>query len=330
MAETYNPILGKEEISGLRLFQSRPKPEPGVALVLFKEGQPLVTLWPGGRLTAGEARWGSYKAAYKIDVAEHSFTFNCNLPCQSDAFDFQAEVNVTYSVDDPAAIIKNNTNDARSVLEPLITDTMRSLSRKYDVEDSAAAERAIADAVKSESYDVGFKLNRFVVKLRLEEDARAHLRNLKQLERDKVREKKAAELTFQRDQIEIERQKMKMEFYGPLIEKGQWQLLALQLSNHPEDVTGVAQMLHQQRQADVDRQLTALKIMLEEGALEGFQLEEAGKRVLQRFIDNFGPELGAKAIAGPEERKALTQGKNKVVKTEALKSHDKETGEENE
>ncbi len=308
MAETYNPILGREEISGLRLFQPRPKPEPGIALVLFKEGQPLVTLRLGDRLTAGEVRWGGYKTVYKIDVTEHSFHFNCNLPCSSDAFDFLAEAKVTYAVDDPAMIVKNNTTDARSVLEPLITDTMRSISRDYDVEQSAAAERAIIDAVKNEAYDVGFNLNRFVVKLRLEDDARTHIRSLKQIDRDKEREKKAAELTLQRDQLELERQKMKLAFYGPLIEKGQWQLLALQLSNNPEDVATVADMLRQQRQGEADRQLAALKIMLQEGALEGFQLEDAGKRVLQRFIDSFGSDLGTKAIAAPEERKALPKG----------------------
>ena len=68
MTSTYNPIISKEEIPRLRLFQPRPMPEPGIALVLFREGQPLVTLWPGDRLTAGEVRWGNYKMIYKIDI----------------------------------------------------------------------------------------------------------------------------------------------------------------------------------------------------------------------------------------------------------------------
>ena len=308
MADTYNPIISKEKAPRLRLFQPRPTPEPGVALVLFREGGPLVTLWPGNRLTAGEVRWGNYKTIYKVDVTEHSFGFNCTLPCKSDAFDFQAEVQVTCSVDDPAIIVERNITDARAVLEPLITRTMRSISRNHDVEESAAAERAITEAVERETYNVGLKLNRFVVKLSLEEDARAHIRKLRQIEHEKEYERKEAELQKQRDELEIERIRMKMDFYTPLIEGGYWQLLALQLTKHPEDVATVAQMLSQQRQAEMDHQLKALKIMLEEDALEGFQIEEVGKRVLQRLVESFGPELETRALGEAEERKALPAG----------------------
>lgn len=305
MASTHNPIVGKEEIPRFRLFQSRPAPEPGVALVLYKEGQALVTLWPEDRLTAGEAKWGNYKIAYKVDVTEHSFTFDCTLPCDSDAFDFQAEAQVTYSVDDPALVVERKVEDARDTLKPLIVRTMRGVSRNYDVRDSADAEEAIAKAVEDESYNVGLKLNRFVVRLSLEEDARAHIRELRQIERDKERERKEAELERQRDELEMERTRMKMDFYGPLIQEGQWQMLALQLTKHPEDVANVADMLRRQRQAEMEQQLEALRIMLEEDALEGFQMEEAAKRVLRRFVESFEPEIETPALAEGEEAKSL-------------------------
>jgi len=329
MTETYNPIIGREEISGLRLFQPRPKPEPGVAIVLFKEGQPLFTLLPGDRLTAGEVRWGGYKVVYKIDVTEHSFDFKTKLPCSSDAFDFLADVGVTYSVEKADEVVKRNITNARSVLEPLITDTMRNISRQYDVEDSATAERTINEALKKKSYGVGLKLNRFVARLSLEDEARDYLRDLKKIDRDKEREKRAAELTLQRDQLEIERQKMKMDFYGPLIEKGQWQLLALQLSNHPEDVTTVMQFIREQRQDEINRQLEILKIMIEEDAIEGFQLQDTGKRVLQRLIDSLGSEYEPKTIGSPKERPALPKAEKKSSKQEPEINEEKETTKNN-
>lgn len=305
MVNTYNPIIDKEKVPRFRLFQQRPTPEPGVALVLYKEGQPLVTIWPNDRLTAGEAKWGNYKIAHKVDVTEHSFSFNCTIPCESDAFDFQAAVQITCSVDEPALIVERNVTDARSVLEPLIVRTMRNISRHYDVRESAAAEKAIAQAVEDQSYDVGLKLNRFVVKLNLEKDARAHIRNLRQIERAKEREEKEAELEQQRDKLEIERMRIKMDFYSPLIKEGQWQLLALQLTNHPEDIAAVANMISEHRRAEMDYQLKSLKIMLEEDALEGFQMEDAGKRVLRRFVESFGPELETPALGEDEEPKSL-------------------------
>lgn len=95
MPETNNLIIGKETAQW-RLFRTRPAPEPGTALVLFREGQPLITLWPGDRLTSGEVSWGNYKTVYKVDVTEHSYSFNCALPCQGDAFEFHAQVDFSY------------------------------------------------------------------------------------------------------------------------------------------------------------------------------------------------------------------------------------------
>lgn len=315
MASTYNPIIDEEDIPRFRLFKSRPAPEPGVALVLYKEGQPLVTLWPKDRMTAGEARWGKYKKVYKVDVTEHSFTFDCVLPCESDAFDFQAHIQVTCSVDDPALIVDRDLTDARDVLEPLIVRTMRGISRDYDVVQSAAAETAIVQAIGNESYDVGLELSRVVVELSLEEAARAHIRELRRIERDKEREKKEAELERQRDQLEMERMRTKMDFYAPLIKEEQWQLLALQLTNHPDDVATVANMLRQQRQTEMEQQLKALRIMLEEDALEGFQMEDAAKRVLRRFVEGFAPELETPALAEGEKPKSLPKGAGDEEKT---------------
>lgn len=186
---------------------------------------------------------------------------------------------------------------------------MRDVSRKHDVEQSAAAEKNIIEQVQVESkqYDTGLKLLRFVVKLTLEEDARNHIRQLKHIERTKVYERRQAELDKERIEFEVERTRMKMDFYSPLIKEGQWQLLALQLVSHPEDVASIAQMIHQQHQADMESQLKALKMMLEEDAIDahGFQMAEASKRVLQRFVDSFGPDLGVKAIADEVKPKAL-------------------------
>ncbi len=306
MADSAGPIIRKEAIT-LHLFRPRPAPEPGVALVLFREGHPMVTLWPGSRLTSGEARWGNYKTAYHVDISEHSFKLVCALPCQGDAFEFRTEADVAYQVSDPVRIVERNITDARAVLEPLILATMRKVSREYMVEQSAAAEKALAERVRAESqkYDTGLKLIRFVVKLSLEDEARNHIRQLKQIERSKTLEREQAVLDKQRDTIDMERKQMRMDFYSPMIREGQWQLLALQLANHPEDVASVAQLISQQRQLERDNQLRALKIMLDEDALEGFQMEAASRRILERFVENFGPDVEPKSLNAPERPKSL-------------------------
>lgn len=306
MSETTSLIISNEQVQ-LRLLRPQPTPKPGIALVLFREGQPLVTLWPGDRLTSGEVSWGKYKTVYEVDISEHPFKFSCMLPCQGEAFEFRAQVDLAYSVETPSFIVERNITDARTVLEPLIVSIMREVSREHDVDQSAEAEKSITERVLEESkkYSTGLRILRFVVKLSLEEDARNYIRKIREIERTKTIELKQAELEKQRIEREMELMKVKIDFYSPLIEKGQWKLLALQLANHPDDVAAVAQMIGQQRQADMETQLKALKIMLEEDVIEGFQMGEAGKRILQRIVDAYGPGLEARALGGREEPKAL-------------------------
>lgn len=301
MTDTINPILEKSELPRLRLFRPWPTPEPGVALVFFQPGQRLFTLWPGQQLTAGEISWGKYRTLYKVDVTEHALHFDCTLPCNSDAFDFQAKIQATVAVSDPGQIIERNVTDIAGTLKPLLISVMRRISRRHDVDQSAEAEHEISDAISEEKFDAGLVVKRFVVELSLEQDARDHIRTLRQIARSREREKEEAVLEQQRQSQDLARIRARMEFYGPLIEQGQWQMLALHLSNRPEDVQGVLQHLRQQQQTERDHQLQALKIMLDEDAIEGFQIEEASKRVLARFVESLEAASNMRRLSGVEQ-----------------------------
>ncbi len=291
------PIFVKESVPRLGLFKRRPSPELDVALVLYREGHPIITLRPGDRLTAGEAVYGKYQTVYKVDVSEHSFSFQCALPCEGDAFEFQADVHVVYTVSNPAAIVERNITDARGALEPLIMRALRATSRKFGVEQSAKAERALMRAIEGEDYDVGLKVKRFVVKLQPDSAAREHIRRLEETKRRTEREKadierlKEVEVAqaaldkerreFQKDKAvwELEEKQRLMQFYNTVIE--QLQLPVLQLANNPDDVPTVVKMQQEQQQAEFERQLKLLRTLVEEDILEAHQLEEATKHMLR-------------------------------------------------
>lgn len=295
MANTYNPIISKEDLPRWRLFQRRPVPEPGIAIVLSGDGQPLVTIETGERgLTNGELLWGKYNRLCKVDIGEHSLSFQCSLPCETDAFDFYAEVNLICSVKKPALIVQRNITDARQFLEPLIIDIMRRTSRKYKVEESGEAERTITRKVEEEVEDSGFKLNRFTLKLSLETETRERIRERKHIQETIVTEKAKIEgtieiekikqeLEIQRSQFEIERTKIRMDFYGPIIQAGNWQLLASQLASSPQDVALIMDMIKQQQLMDRNDKIQLLKILIETDSLEGTQLGDSGKRLLQEL-----------------------------------------------
>ncbi len=387
MTEIYNPILIREEISRWRILQSRPIPDPGTALVFSGEGQSLLTIKQGEKgPTSGEMLWGKYHLVYKVDMTEHPLRFVCNLPCKTDAFDFQADVKFTYAVHDPEMIVKRSVTDVRRVLEPLITEVMRNISRKYEVEESGAAEREISDHIKKAIYDQGFSVYQFTVSLFLEQEARERIRDKKRLqdeiEREKIRqalEKQKAQLAIeqqkQREQLELERirqrnqfqreeekthiqseielqklkqdleiektqfdiiqmrqkeqlelelrrqreqfeldsMKIKMEFYSPLLQGGNFQLLALQLAQRPEDVTVILQALNQQKQGEREHQVKMLKMLLDADALEGSQINEVGKNLLRQLVgltEQSTAVLESTSVDVSETQEALPEADN--------------------
>lgn len=333
MADSYNPIIGKDKLPRLRLFHPRPVPEPGVALVLVGEGQPLVTLRQGERMTAGEVVWGKYSTIYKVNTGEYSFHFSCTIPCESDAFDFKAEVNVTCFVDKPATIVERTITDVRATLEPLITGTMRSVSRRYEVQQSSAAEIAVAEAIEREknTYNVGIKISRVIVRLHLEEDARNYIREQEEIrrrttlgkaelehkremetaeasleeERRKFREAQASwerEQVEQKERAEIRLQEMRMEFYKPLIQEGNWQLLALHLTKHPDDTPGVIKSIREQRAVELDYNLKVLDQLLSKADLEEWEVNAPVMDMLKHIASVLKSEVGLPLLSERREK----------------------------
>ncbi|WP_026730996.1 hypothetical protein [Fischerella sp. PCC 9605] len=328
MANTYSPIFSKEPLRG-GLFQRRPVPEPGIALVFSGDGQPLLTIAQGQRgPTKGEMVWGKYNLLYKVDMTEHPLSFRCDLPCTTDAFDFHAEVKFNCSVHNPEIIVRRNVTDVYEVLEPLIVEVMRSMSRNYEFKEVGIAEREIGDRVKQEVYDAGFQLNRFVLKLSLEQEVRDRIRrktNIQEevevditsikgkseVEKTAIEEQnKLEKLKIESDKLEIERLRIRMDFYSEIIQTGSLQLLILQLAKNPNDVMAVAQMLNQQRQLAVNNEVKLLEVLLKEDAIEGSQLDDAGKHIVQRLIgliERPAPALEATLTKNAESQKALLE-----------------------
>src|SRR6266536_2391581 len=400
MPLTYNPILGEESAPKRAMFQHRHGPEPGVAMVVHREGRPLVLLRdPSDRLTAGEAWWGSIKTIYRVDVSDHKLELVCELPCEAYAFHFAARVQVTCQVADPVMVVERRITDATQTLEKVLTDAMRDASRRFRVEQADEAELAIRAALvereRTAGFSAAFRLDDIVVELDLEEAAREHIRLLKEEERahertlqalirqkeveisragveqerdrlkgerdkllaelDKVRLYGEAEVAKARDQltheidrqragaeaevqrhesrlraeIEIERLGMYTQLYAPLIEQGDWGLLALQLaqSSDPDAIAKVVRMVREQRDADLDRQLATLKLLLEQDALEGAQIAQIaseGKQVLERLIRSWGRAEGKTEELPAGQAHGDQQQAERQPEVEAVVESDKE------
>jgi hypothetical protein len=308
---SYDPIVGTGDFPEFNLFGSRPTVEPGVALVVFTDKGDVLALMPGQRLTAGDIAWKNYKGYFKVDIGVHNLEFKTKVPCNRDAFNFEATLQVTYLVDNPAEIVKNKIRDVLTVLKPEIENRMRTISRKYNAEQSEEAEQEINKSFGKGLRVSGIFASHIVSNLELESAAREHLRTIQSTRNEIERQGILHELEITRSKHDLEIKQLKKDFYAPIVKRDQWELLALHLAEHPDDVATVASMISQQ-------QFEMLKLMLDKDVIEGFHVEDVGKQVLQRLADSFGP-LSTKALTDSSSKDAPEKPVNKKRKKKPSK-----------
>jgi hypothetical protein len=220
MASTYNPLLGEESRSRYRRFGRRYRPEPGVALVVHREGRPLVVLAdPTDRLTAGESWWANIKAVYRVDLTDHLLEFEGRLPCAGHATFSQVRLRVVCAVKDPVAAVTRAVDDAAGALRPVLMDAMAKVSLQYPAHQADEARRAIRAALVEREETVGFspvfRLHDMAVELTLDDATAEHLRSVQAAERATDRTatgiQQQQQLEAQRAAAELERDRLRHE-----------------------------------------------------------------------------------------------------------------------
>ena len=301
MISEHNPILEEKDISRWSLLKKRPVPEPGTVMIWSGDGKNLFTIGEGSKgLTNSELLWGKYNRLYIVDIGKHQLNFQCKLPCATDELDFDADVKLVYSVSKPELIVKNRIYNVSDFLVPQIEDLMRCISRRYEARESGEAERIIGRKLEEEVSEVGFKLNRFIVKLSLEEETRTEIKDVgkntaikkaqlkSEIELEEYRRRLQNERLFSQSQYaELQEEsklrlaKRKIDFYAPLIEGRNWEALAAQLVDNPEESKKVINALMEQKQIDKNDKQQLLKLLIDEDAIDVNQLTGAGKALIE-------------------------------------------------
>lgn len=285
METTYDPIVRTDGMPRFRLSQQRPAPEPGKAIVLFREGEPLITIWPDKRLTAGEARWGRFKTIHIVDVTDHRLQFKWELPSSGDAFKFHADVIVDCTVADPAVVVKRNVRNVGEVVGSLIQQRMRKVTRGYDVKDSAAAEEALSGAVAdlASEHPNGLEIKSVYVELSLDEEAAHWKKELERIDRERKRIAQEKDLKIDQAQADadvkhkeetgnIAIKELQVQFFRKVIED-RVGLVALHAAQRPQDIPAIITMIREHDLGKLDRYINALRLLIENDALEGHHLE---------------------------------------------------------
>ncbi|MFI1356892.1 hypothetical protein ACH4TV_25430 [Streptomyces sp. NPDC020898] len=102
---------------------------------------------PPRRPTRSEIAARRYTAVYEVDMGVHPFSGTLTLPSDNDAFEFSAEVDMSWQVVDPARFVESGHRDVPGLLIGELQRAARPVSRRFPIADSAAAEGALLQAV---------------------------------------------------------------------------------------------------------------------------------------------------------------------------------------
>jgi hypothetical protein len=259
--DTYNPLLGVEELEGW--FPSIPRDLAGVALVLQRDHQRPEVVWPmgSGPPDTGPPFRGRVRRVHRVDVADHPIRLACTLPSRGDAHRFEADVHCTCVVRRPEEVVLHHITDAGAALRPLVEDAMRQVSRRHEIEDSAGAEQAVRAELQRREEDEGFHpafaLRRISVSVDLDSTAREHA--------DDVRRRRHQNRV---DDDDANRTVQRADQYRTLVEEGEWGMLRLALAQHPNLLPQVVQAMRNGADTRFQNGFQALKFLVENRVVE--------------------------------------------------------------
>lgn len=157
------------------------------------------------------------------------------------------------------------------------------------------------------------ELTRAALRARTEQKDSNQL-ELDRLEFEKTRQEKQAELDAARVTLDLDRDRLQARYDMEMLEakmardrlqvteltgllsRGQYAALAMRLAQDPTAIGAVSNYLMNQRSADINRQLRALELLIENDSLEGWQITDQAKVVLRQLISNWSEHSGQLGI----------------------------------
>ncbi|MGW1463545.1 hypothetical protein ACWCPT_04205 [Streptomyces sp. NPDC002308] len=117
------------------------------ALVFSTPEGAYETFLPPLRPSRTSAAAKHYTAVYEVDMGIHPLREELRLPSADDAFEFEAVVDLSWHVADPALFVKSGHRDVPRMLVGELEQAARPFSRRFPVHRSSEAERVLLEEV---------------------------------------------------------------------------------------------------------------------------------------------------------------------------------------
>jgi len=298
-----DPIRAVRELRRFEFVRTRPHLTADGAIVLVA-GDGKATAYSADRPpTRGELVVRDLRMLYEVDMGHHQQYFEFRLPAQGDAFFFQAEVDITWWVEQPELVVRRAIRDVRLRIEPVLRQLMIGRTRQFAIEDAAAAEEAVRQALAEAQIgaDAGLQV-RCVVRLALDSEALVHFAALRQSEYEGLQaaarhEGARASALHERELIHE-----KVAHYNELFSRDD-NLWALMLIRNPDDIPLVLEGRRADEREAMANKLKFIEQLIDAGHLEAHMIEEP----MQMAVETLRGLLGEAANGTTSSRPLYKQ-----------------------
>jgi uncharacterized protein YegL len=263
-------ILAEENLRWIR-FRSLYTSSPHVVIVCADAaGDPVAV--NGRRLHAWDhvfPKWfRGFRKRYEVDGSNHRLEVHLRdipLPSKDDAHDFEATVYGSLRVMDPVAVVRRNVGDGLPIVSDYLVNTMRKITRRFDVADITWAEQAVNNEfTEDKALPEGIAVSSCRASLRLDANLRDYRDAMVKAERDCLLNDKQHSLNVAKAernaQVEEISQSAKIDNQARAIHAlgnqklTPRQLIGLYLQSHPKDGARALELLVQYEEGRGSRQ----------------------------------------------------------------------------
>jgi predicted lipid-binding transport protein (Tim44 family) len=329
------PILAEREYQGRR---SEPVSASMAQVLVTSKGEHLVrwphdrtrpTVW--GHTQSRGVGSGRIKTVYDVDIGVRALEITATLPGQGAAFSFLARATIEWRVLDPWLVVRNQVQNVQPLVVPVIVDAMKRIASQFAVDQSAAAEHAINDALAGEVLDftkpqqlpsalehsaqddhIGRQYGlwtRTVVALEPDQASLSQSRELQGLRHQLDAEELRQQLRVLQERNEQALVSGRMTFYRDAFDAGDLDRALLQFAQNPTDLPTIVKVLRERELTGQQLTVDFVNKLVDAGVVESWQINDQAKAALEWLkqstsvvIDANNPAARLDDRTGPRKR----------------------------
>ncbi|MGW3107692.1 hypothetical protein [Streptomyces sp. NPDC001100] len=244
------------------------------------------------------SRWqvavSHYTAVYEVDMGIHPVTEELQLPSANDAFQFTAEVDLSWQVRDPVLFIRSNHRDVPDLLLGEIRRAARPVTRRSVMKDSARAEEELlarlagaGNPVDAAADEAGLRV-RWTLRVRRDQEDLDFEGAWRRSENEEALRGFLAR---------------KIEFYQRYLETNGIAKWAVLIAERPDDLLAVVNSMKDEELQGMASELNLAIRLLDDDRTEGFERDElkrAAMTSVRGFFDSRGQRTGPPSDSRPK------------------------------